>query len=418
MLDEDETSQEDLHGGASPWGSLFRRPGSRESADGPRRDRRCDVAVVGAGITGSLIAAHLTGRGHSVVIIDREWPGFGSTAASTAMLQWEIDAPLLELAGYYGMEKAVRCYRSSFQAVQGLAAKVETLGLSCDLIRRHTLYIAAGEVGAGMLKAEHEARRAAGLPGVYLEHRDLLSRYGIDREAAILSPGSAEADPVRLAHGMLQHALDGGASFVSGEAEAYDCASRSAAVLLEGGTTIEAKHVILATGYVMPDFVRSELHSTASSWALATVPQSLDKLWQDRSLIWEASESYSYLRTTADGRVVIGGEDDDAIVDPDKRDALIPSKTETLLGILERLQPQLRPDAEFAWAGIFGETSDGLPLIGPVEGQKGMLAAYGYGNGITFSFLAAEMLTEMVEGRYTKTFDDFAILRPDPTGRN
>ena len=416
MLDEDETSQDDLHGGRSPWGNLFKHSGGRDQAGGTRGDRRCDVAIVGAGITGSLIAAYLTGRGHSVIVIDRENPGLGSTAASTAMLQWEIDTPLLELASYYGMEKAIRCYRSSFQAVQGLASKAESLGIDCDLTRRHTLYLTAGEVGAGRLKAEHQARKAAGLPGVFLEHRELLQRYGIDREAAILSPGSADADPVKLAHGMLKHALERGTAFVSGEADEYDCAGRSAAVLLKDGTTIEARHVVLATGYVMPDFVRSELHSTASSWALATVPQSPEKLWRDRSLIWEASDAYSYMRTTADGRVVIGGEDDGSVTEPDERDAQIPAKTEKLLGTLQRLLPQLRPEADFAWAGVFGETTDGLPLIGPVDGQKGMLAAYGYGgNGITFSFLAAQMLTEMVEGRYVQAFDDFAIGRPDPT---
>jgi 2-polyprenyl-6-methoxyphenol hydroxylase-like FAD-dependent oxidoreductase len=50
--------------------------------------------IVGGGITGSLVAERLTRQGLDVVIVDREMPGRGSTAASTAMLLWEIDRSL------------------------------------------------------------------------------------------------------------------------------------------------------------------------------------------------------------------------------------------------------------------------------------------------------------------------------------
>ena len=46
-------------------------------------------------------------------------------------------------------------------------------------------------------------------------------------------------------------------------------------------------------------------------------------------MIWEASDPYLYIRTTPDGRVICGGEDED-FADDEKRDALIPRKTATL----------------------------------------------------------------------------------------
>ena len=55
---------------------------------------KCDALIVGAGITGSLVAERLTRQGLNVVIVDRELPGRGSTAASTSMLLWEIDRSL------------------------------------------------------------------------------------------------------------------------------------------------------------------------------------------------------------------------------------------------------------------------------------------------------------------------------------
>jgi len=96
MFDAGTTTHDDLRGGTAPW-----RTGldlRRERID---EDFRCDVLVVGAGITGSLVSEHLTSLGHQVCIIDRERPGFGSTAASTAMLQWEIDCSLGELTECY-----------------------------------------------------------------------------------------------------------------------------------------------------------------------------------------------------------------------------------------------------------------------------------------------------------------------------
>ena len=50
-------------------------------------------------ITGSLVAERLTRQGLDVVIVDRELPGRGSTAASTSMLLWEIDRPLTRTDG-------------------------------------------------------------------------------------------------------------------------------------------------------------------------------------------------------------------------------------------------------------------------------------------------------------------------------
>jgi glycine/D-amino acid oxidase-like deaminating enzyme len=56
-----------------------------------------------------------------------------------------------------------------------------------------------------------------------------------------------------------------------------------------------------------------------------------------------------------------------------------------------------------------------LPLIGPVPGAKGLYAAYGYGgDGITFSFLAAELIGELIAGKSSPLLTDFEIDRDVP----
>lgn len=67
----------------------------------------CDVLVVGAGISGAIIAEALSDAGLDVVIADRRGAVQGSTPASTALLQYEIDTPLSVLSTRIGDRKSV-----------------------------------------------------------------------------------------------------------------------------------------------------------------------------------------------------------------------------------------------------------------------------------------------------------------------
>jgi len=368
------------------------------------------VLIIGAGITGALMAEQLTHQGRDVIIIDRERPAHGSTAASTSMLLWEIDRPLRELSVLYGFERAARAYRASFDAVRGLRHLTATLALPCGMRDRHSLYLAAGDSDRE-LREEHALRSRAGLPGDFLDHAALLQTYEIARAGAILSPGSADADPVLLARAALAVALQRGARLFSGDAVAIDPAARSIGVILAGGRQIETRYVVLATGYVMPDIVPATIQKATSSWAIAT-PRQPDRLWRDSALIWEDKRDYLYARTTTDGRIIIGGEDDDQVVEPQARDALNPEKSARLARKLEALWPRARAEAAFSWSGAFDTTSDGLPLIGPVPRAKGVFAAYGYGgNGITFSYLAAQLIGQAIRGQHPALLEDFALDR-------
>ncbi len=412
MFDAQTTVQSELRGGRPPWHAGLSRP-PRQALE---QNMRCDILVVGAGITGSLMAEHLTSLGHKVCIVDRERPGFGSTAASTAMLQWEIDCPLSELTGFYGFERAANIYQRSLQAVTGLKSLVASLNVPCAFRDRSSLYIAGQGTDSRELLVEHNLRQRAGLPGSYLDYKTLAGAFGFDREAAILSPGSADADPLLLSHALIATAVANGASIYDADVASYDSTGKSVIVGLENGIEIEANRVVLATGYVMPDFVKTELHKTASSWAIATPPQNPDALWRDGVLIWEASDDYLYARTTADNRIVIGGEDDDGIIDPEARDALMPDKAAIILKKLAILCPRANATAEFIWSGAFGETEDGLPLIGEVPGYPRIHAAYGYGgNGITFSFMASRLIGKMISGYREPWYSDLAIDRPKPS---
>ena len=104
------TRQRNLRSGHSIWQrrALLRFPEKR-----PAKNLRCDVLIIGAGISGALAAEQLTDAGLTVVILDRRGAVRGSTLASTALLQYEIDTPLSKLAKRIGRARAERIWRRS-----------------------------------------------------------------------------------------------------------------------------------------------------------------------------------------------------------------------------------------------------------------------------------------------------------------
>jgi len=104
------TRHRDLRTGRSVWEGR-RLPAL---AGGPLgRRRTADVLVVGAGISGAMVADALSEAGLRVLVVERRRPFVGSTSASTALLQYDLDLPLMHLARRIGQDRAVRVWRRS-----------------------------------------------------------------------------------------------------------------------------------------------------------------------------------------------------------------------------------------------------------------------------------------------------------------
>ena len=391
------TRKLDLRTGQTVW-SAYRAP--RVPVAPLRRDARAGVLVVGMGVSGAMIAEALTAEGHDVAMIDRRGPILESTHATTALVQFEIDTPLDLLARRIGRDDAERAWRRSRLAVDNLRARIAALGLRCQAVPRRTLYLAGDLLDADGLEREARARRAAGLYAEWLDAPRLRDAYGLDRAAAIVSHDNLALDPRKLTSGLLRAAAGRGARLHAPvEAVRFEHSKDEVTVVTAAGPLIRASHVVLATGYELVEPVPAEGHCVISTWAIATRPQPR-RLWPEVAMIWEASDPYLYLRATHDGRVICGGEDED-FTDEERRDALLPEKASAIASKLARLLPGIDPTPEFAWAGSFGSTASGLPLIYPLPGRPRMHAVLGYGgNGITYARIAAELIaTELGGGR-------------------
>ncbi|MBL8587171.1 MAG: FAD-binding oxidoreductase [Methylobacteriaceae bacterium] len=402
------TRTTDLRTGTTVWEARRLRGPASEPL---RRDARTGVLVVGAGVSGALIAQALAEAGEDVMVIDRRGLAKGATAASTALLQYELDEPMIRLARKRGIEATRRIWRRSRLAVAAIGERARRLGIDADIHERCSLYLAGDRLDARDLEREWAERKRAGFEVELLSRRDLKDRFGLSRAAAILAFGNYEADPRRLALGFLKDAAARGARLhCPVELAGFESTARGVTARTREGLTIRARELVLATGYEMPEDVPADAHEIVSTWAIATRPQPRN-LWPDHCLIWEASDPYLYARATTDGRIVCGGEDED-FADVATRDALLPRKTKALERKLARLMPWVDPRAEFAWTGSFGASRDGAPSIGRAPGLARVHACLGYGgNGTTFSMMAAQMIAADIGGRPDPDAELFAFQR-------
>ena len=311
--------------------------------------------------------------------------GYGSTGASTALLQYELDSHLTDLAERIGHLPAQRCYRLCAEAVQGIERLADEVGGDVGLppqaqpLSRHR---PAGREGAGARAPGPAGDRARGRAALAQRHpRALLLRAA---GARCSPPLAGEIDPLRFTHALLAAAASDGL-------EAYDRTgvaryqSDRKGVLLEtaDGWRVRARKAIFATGYNIPPFLpRKQVHLT-STFAFATSPLTAFDGWgEDQCLIWETARPYFYARTTPDGRAIMGGADM-PFKGSHKVEKVQDRQTERLAAAVRRAVSPDPFDVDWSWSGTFAETADGLPYIGvPPEFPNGYVAL-GYGaNGI------------------------------------
>ena len=260
-----------LHDGTPFWP---RRDGILAVHPPVSEDLSCDVLVVGAGITGSLVSLELTRRGLDVVVVDRRDAGGGSTSASTALLQYEIDELLIDLARTIGWDDAEAAYRECNRAIDLIEQATQTVGHNCGFRRSPSIFTAIRKSDIAVLHGEYEARRRAGFDVSWLDETDAAGPLGdqrlrgdrvatrrLRRSLLVVLPSARDGPSAR-----------GGRSSI--EPRSLDSRSRQrrARMTTSRGTTITARHVVLATGYevkqLLPDLPIS-LHTT---FALVTEP--------------------------------------------------------------------------------------------------------------------------------------------------
>lgn len=367
---------------------------------------------MGGGITGALIAYHLIKAGIRVILIDKRKIGMGSTCASTSLLQYEIDTPISELSSYVGIEKANQSFLMCIDAIGEIEKIVKSLKNDVGFSSKKSLYYASSKKDVKGLKTEYELRKSIGIDLELLMEDDVDRLFPFSVPAGLLSEVGGQIDAYSFTHELLNTSIENGLDvFDSTEVVEINHNKKGVELKTNFGEIVKAKKLIIACGYESQEYLSKKIVDFNSSFAIVSEPFDTKNLWYQNCLIWETARPYLYMRVTDDNRILVGGKDE-PFYNPDKRDRLTPKKSQQLKKAFKEKFPDLDFRTDFAWAGTFAETKDGLPYIGSVDEHPHTYFAMGFGgNGIVFSELAAEIITDDILGKKNIGKDIFKFDR-------
>ncbi|UYQ91353.1 FAD-binding oxidoreductase [Chitinophaga horti] len=372
---------------------------------------RTDVVIIGAGISGALTAYALTNAGIACTVVDARTVGLGSTCASTSLLQYEIDVPLHQLMDKVGVDHAVKAYhacRESIDEIEVIAKKLKVK----EFERKQSLYFASATKDLSLIEKEFAAREKYGFDVEYWNAAAVKRNMGFEAPAAIYSHSAAYTDAYTLTHALLQYIIKQGAAvYDRTNVVEVQMNPRSVTLTTHNGKRIQAKKLVIATGYESVQYIKEKIVDLHATYAVLSETHTQTEFWHRNCLIWETKQPYRYMRSTYDNRLLIGGRDVD-FYHPRKRDKLLPRKSRELVNDFHELFPKMEFLPEFEWTGTFGTTKDGLPYIGVYPPMKHALFALGFGgNGITFSQVAAKIVTDHILGKKNELADVFSFDR-------
>ena len=343
-----------------------------------RRPGALDAVVVGAGVTGCSCAHTLAARGLRVRVHDAREIAGGASGRNGGFALRGAAVAYDHARVSLGAERAAQLWQLSEDALERLA------GLAGDAFRRvGSLRLAADGPEWDALAREQEALHDDGFKaGTRAALRAPLDRL---YRGAVLNPTDGAIDPVRWVRRLAQHAVDAGAEIV--EHSRID----------PGELDVIATAVVIAvdglTSALLPElepFVRPVRGQMLATEPLPELPYACPHY---------ARHGYDYWQQLPDGRLVLGGRRDVSFeseqTDAEETTPLVQGSLDHLVADLTGLQPRIT----HRWAGIWGETPDGLPLVGKVPGRDHVWVAGGYtGHGNVLGLACGELVARAILG--------------------
>lgn len=361
----------------------------------------CNTLIVGGGITGALMAYQLSKEGYAVVLVDKRDIAFGSTSATTALLQYEIDDPLIALRKKVGIDIANANYIAGVSAIQKIEKIIKESDLSCGFSRKNSLYLAHTKKDARWMKDEFEARASIGLPVKWHSSDEVKFNFSASAAAGIESSIGGSMDAYRFTYELVRYCCEKFKLQVFDHTEVTKIKyhkGKNHQAIIKNDCRISFQHLIYATGYEAQIPVRKKIVDLVSTYAFVTEPIANLPPSFEHTIFWNTQQPYFYLRSTVDNRLLVGGGDEQ-FKNPVSRDLLIEKKESYLAKQLKSLFPTIQAIPDFSWAGTFGVTKDALPYIGADPKNPDTYFVLGYGgNGITFSIMGMEIISDLIAG--------------------
>lgn len=373
----------------------------RSAAAGPVQGR-CDVAVIGGGLTGCSAALALARKGARVVLLEAETIGHAASGRNGGMCNNGFAQDYGLMAARFGHDVANRLYRAFDAGVDAVERLVAEERIDCSFARVGKLKLAAKPEHVDKL-ARSQALLAAQVDPdtTMLGRAELADELGSDRfHGALLFRKSAGMHVGRFVRGLAEAAARRGVAMhehtpMTGLRRAPGGGHR----IETPNGTLHAAQVLLASGtsHTGPlGWFRRRI-VPVGAFLIVTEPlpkQTLDRLLPRRRMAVDTKNLVNYFRTTPDDRLLFGGRARFAVSDPRsdaKSGAILEAALHEVFPALKRVR------IDYCWGGMVDMTRDRLPRAGE---RNGVYYSMGYsGHGTQMSTLMGSLMAEVMDGR-------------------
>lgn len=351
-------------------------------------DISVDVAIVGGGITGITTAYLLSKAGFKVALLEKDRLTHGATIVTTAFLCKSIDTSASDLIPMFGEENARTIISSHSEAIDSVEDIIMEENISCDFERCSNFIYASSENEMNDLQEELKATKTLGVSIQFSQD----AKLGFPNTGYLEVFSQAKFHPLKyLAHLVTVLSKQGVQIFEHTEVQKLE---HGPEVILTTNTfNVQAKHVFFAT---YAPFQR-ELFFKKATYTTYVLEVELEKNRLAEGTYENIQSPYHYFRVDRNGekdRMIIGGED---------HRSDIPANPEKNFQALENFTKELLDSIPYTitkrWKGPIMESIDGLAWIGS-HGHDNVFYATGFsGNGMTYSMIAARMITDAIQGK-------------------
>ncbi len=371
-----------------------------------RGAEKADVAIIGGGFTGLATAIACARRqpGRRIVVLEGARCGYGASGRNGGFAD-VMYTGFGAFAAEHPPEVARGVHDVIATGLRAIERLVEQDGVACDLEHNGGLRMAMTERQTEALERERAALAALGIEARVVEGPEFRRLVHSERfRAALATKLTSIVNPGKLARGMARVAESLGVAIHEGTRVVRLEPGRPVRVVAERGE-VEAAQAVLATNGYTPQLgiFRTRLLPLCN-YVVATEPLSAAQWraigWAGRQGLSDARVHFMYLRPTADGRIVAGGEGAPYFTGSLPSSGNYPSVVERLKRSLVETFPALE-GIRFtnAWGGTMAFTRDFTPRIGPLGDGSNVYFGLGYcGEGVVMSQVAGRILAAFLAG--------------------
>lgn len=380
---------------------------------------RCEVAVVGGGLTGLSAAYHLLARrpGLRLVVLEAKRIGEGASGRTTGILGPGVGQNFASVLRRFGPERAKALYRATLRAVEYVRTLVEREGIACDLEMTGQLIVARSRAGRSRLAALSELLSKFELPCERLDDEALAGRIRLEpartserterRPAGLRLPVAGVVHPVRLLAGLAERVTTRGGTILEGARVSGIAPGLPTRLELKGGGEVLADEVVIATAGYTPELgLLQGRVLPVHLQVISTEPIGERQLsligWAGREAVLDDRRLFNYFRLTRDNRLVFGGGMPRyhwrGRTDEDKSEAR--AELERLADEMGRTFPAgMGLRVARGWTGVIAYVLDALPSIHYARGRASVLHAVGWcGHGVALSVAAGDWIARLMCG--------------------